>query len=252
MTDIVAATIGFTAEKVPMQHVTLWDLPLRLFHWGLVIAVAGALITLQLGGNLMIWHERFGLAVIGLLTFRLVWGVIGPYHARFITFFPTPVRLRAYLRGEWQGTGHNPLGALSVFALLGVFGWQAISGLFSYDDIGFGGPLRSLVSGATVERLSGLHRDGEWWLYGLIALHVLAILVYALRGRHLTGAMIHGRTPVDTIPAALHSTHRATVRWPALVIALVIAAAAVWLASGVWIDTPPPAPAAPAPAAPAW
>lgn len=229
-----------------MQYINVWDLPLRLFHWGLVIAVAGALISVQYGGNMMIWHGRFGLAVIGLLAFRLVWGLIGPHHARFITFFPTPSRLRAYLRGEWRGTGHNPLGALSVFALLGVFGWQAISGLFSDDEISFGGPLRSLVSGSTVERLSGLHHAGEWWVYGLIALHVLAIILYALRGKNLTGAMIHGRTAVDTPPAVSPVTQRTTVRWPALVIALAVAAAAVWLASGVWIDTPPPAPAAPA------
>lgn len=226
-----------------MQYIRVWDLPLRLFHWGLVIAVGGALVSVQLGGNMMIWHERCGLAVVGLLAFRLVWGVIGPQQARFITFFPTPARLRRYLHGDWQGHGHNPLGALSVLAMLALFGWQALSGLFSYDDISFGGPLRSLVSGTTVERLSGLHHDSEWWLYGLIALHVLAIAVYALRGKHLTAAMLHGRARTHSAAPAAPDTN---VRWSALVIALAVAGAAVWLASGVWIETPPPAPAAPA------
>ena len=124
------------------MRITVWDLPLRLFHWLLVGAVTGALVTVKLGGNAMLWHGRFGLAVLVLLGFRLAWGVLGSTHARFHTFFPTPGRLLAYLRGSWQGLGHNPLGALSVFALIGLFGFQALSGLVASDDIAFSVDIR--------------------------------------------------------------------------------------------------------------
>ncbi len=222
--------------------VKVWDLPLRLFHWLLVLCVIGAMVTIQFKGEWMVWHERFGLAIIGLLSFRLAWGVLGSTHSRFISFFPTPGRLLAYLRGRWQGLGHNPLGALSVFALIGLFGFQAVSGLFSNDDIAFSGPLRSLVSSSVSNDISSLHRRAEDLLYILVALHVLAIVVYRLRGTKLLGPMLHGYKQVPPEQAAPARGGG----WVALVISLAVAGLMIWLASGAWIDVPPPAPAAPA------
>ncbi|MFN3579727.1 MAG: cytochrome b/b6 domain-containing protein [Pseudomonas sp.] len=223
------------------MRVKVWDLPLRLFHWLLVLAVIGALVTVNLGGNWMIWHGRFGMAVFALLVFRLVWGVLGSTHSRFINFFPTPGRLLGYLRGQWQGLGHNPLGALSVFALIGLFGFQAASGLVSSDDIAFSGPLSRAVSSDLSSLLSGWHRRTEELIYLLVGLHVLAIAVYRLRGERLVGPMIHGRKEVKS-PAEQSSGGG----WLALLVALVIAAAALWLANGSWIPAPAPAPAVPA------
>jgi cytochrome b len=128
------------------MRIKVWDLPTRLFHWTLFVAVTISLLTGLQGGNWMVWHERTGLLVLGLLTFRLIWGVLGSTYARFAQFFPTPRSLLAYLRGHWHGEGHSPLGALSVFALLLVLLFQAGSGLFSTDDIVFDGPLHDLVS----------------------------------------------------------------------------------------------------------
>ena len=223
------------------MRITVWDLPLRLFHWLLVLAVAGALTTSQMGANWIDWHGRFGLAVVGLIAFRLAWGVLGSTYSRFTRFFPTPAAILSYLRGQWQQPGHNPLGALSVYALLGLFGFQAISGLFTTDEIAFNGPLTRAVSSSLVNTLSGLHRQTELWLYLLIGLHILAIVIYQLRGKRLVGPMLHGKTDV---PEGTPAPKRAG--WLALIVALLFAGGVLWLANGSWIPLPPPAPA------PAW
>lgn len=223
------------------MRITVWDLPLRLFHWLLVLAVTGALITINLGVSWIEWHGRFGLAVIGLIAFRLAWGALGSTHSRFCSFFPTPTAIGRYLRGHWQQPGHNPLGALSVYALLALFGFQAISGLFTTDEIAFSGPLTRAVSSGMVSTLSRLHRQTELWMYVLLGLHILAIVVYRLRGRNLVGPMIHGQLQVDESVARPRGGGML-----AFIVAVAFATAAVCLANGSWIAVPPPA------AAPAW
>ena len=101
------------------RRISVWDLPTRLFHWLLVLLITAAVISGKVGGGAIEWHGRIGIAILGLLAFRIIWGVIGSTHARFASFFPTPSSVRAYLQGRWQGVGHNPLGAFSVFGLLG-------------------------------------------------------------------------------------------------------------------------------------
>ena len=212
------------------MRITVWDLPLRLFHWLLVVAVTGALVTINLDGDWMVWHSRFGLAVVGLITFRLVWGMVGSTHARFASFFPTPAAIARYWRGQWRGVGHNPLGALSVYALLGLFAFQAFSGLFASDEIAFSGPLSAALSYRMVNTLSSWHRQTELWLYLLVGLHLLAIIAYRLRGRHLLGPMIHGQVEVAE-PAVQPRGGGAA----ALIVALLITAAVVWAANGSWL-----------------
>src|SRR5690606_33267044 len=150
-----------------------WDLPLRLFHWALAVAVTGALVTINLGAPWIEWHRRYGLTIGGLIAFRLSWCVLSSTPSRFCCFVLTPAALGAYLRGNWQRPGHNPLGALSVLAMLGLLGFQAVSGLFASDEIAFNGPLTRTVSSSTVSTLSSLHRQTELWLYILLGLHVL-------------------------------------------------------------------------------
>jgi cytochrome b len=228
------------------MRVKVWDLPTRLFHWLLFVTVAGALWSGWVGGSWIEWHGRLGLAVLGLLAFRLVWGVLGSTYARFAQFAPTPGRVVAYLRGRWQGEGHNPLGALSVFALLGVLAWQAMSGLFSNDDIVFKGPLADLVSSATSTRISGLHRQGLWIILGLVTLHVSAIGVYAVRGKNLVKPMLVGwKESAD--PSSKPASGGPL--W-ALALALAVAVGVVWIADGGLLPPPPPPP--PADAVPAW
>ena len=220
-----------------LTSIRVWDLPLRLFHWLLLICVAGALISVQL--KAMDWHGRFGLAVLGLLVFRIVWGLIGSTHARFWSFAPGPKSLADYLHGRWHGLGHNPLGALSVFAILGVLAFQAGSGLFADDVIAYTGPLRRAVSGDTASQLTSWHMRMEWVIYGLIALHLAAIAFHEfIKRERLVKPMITGHKQVDTADAR----DARGGGWIAFVIAVLVAAGAVWVANGALLSPPPPPP----------
>ncbi len=221
-----------------MKRFRLWDLPTRLFHWLLVAAVAAAVITGQLGGGLMVWHGRLGIAICGLLAFRLVWGFAGSTYARFAQFFPTPGKLRAYLAGQWQGEGHNPLGALSVFGLLGLLTAQVMTGLVANDDIAFNGPLLDLVGRDWSNRLTGLHHLLADGLIALVVLHVAAIVYYRrVRQKNLLKPMLTGWQEGEGESARGGSL-------VALLFALLLAGAAVSAASGAWLPAPPPLPAA--------
>jgi cytochrome b len=228
--------VSSTPDK---DSIRVWDLPTRLFHWLLVVLVLAMIVTGKIGGNLMDWHGRCGLAIVGLIAFRLVWGVAGTTYARFVSFFPTPNRLRAYLRGVWKEPGHNPLGALSVLALLALLTFQAATGLVGNDDIAFRGPLFDLVGKTLSDRLSGLHKLSANFLYVLVLLHIGAILFYVhVKKDNLVKPMLTGRkkqTGKDATGGGMTS----------LVIALLFSAIAVYGASGVWQPPPPtPAPAA--------
>jgi len=205
--------------------IQVWDLPLRIFHWLLALAVAGAIVTGEIGGNLIDWHGRIGVLILGLLVFRVIWGFVGTTHARFASFFPTPASLSAYLNGKWQGVGHNPLGALSVFALLGVLATLVGAGLFANDDIAFQGPLFSLVDKSLSDKLSGVHALVFNVLAVLLVFHIAAIVFYAkVKKRNLVVPMLTGKADVPQAQAvAVSKTGK--LRFLA---ALVIAAAAVW------------------------
>ena len=127
------------------ERIKVWDLPVRVFHWLLFLLIVGATVTGKVGGGAIEWHGRIGLAIIGLLVFRIVWGFIGSSHARFSSFVPRPSSLNAYLRGDWKGVGHNPLGALSVLALLALIGVQAATGIFGNDEIAFSDVLAEAI-----------------------------------------------------------------------------------------------------------
>lgn len=165
-----------------MHKLRVWDLPTRLFHWLLAAAVAGLLVTGNLGGNWMNWHFRLGYTVLSLLLFRLVWGVVGGHWSRFRQFLYGPRALLGYLKGQSgpeHTTGHSPLGALSVLALLAVLLAQVTTGLFSDDEIAFFGPLVRFVSGDTVSLATSYHKNvGKFIVLGLVVLHIAAILFY--------------------------------------------------------------------------
>ena len=177
-----------------MQRILVWDLSTRLFHWLLVVCVTGSFISAKIGGNAMVWHGRFGLVVVGLLVFRLVWGFVGSTYARFFQFVRGPGAIREYLRGQWRGEGHNPLGALSVLAMLGTLLMLVATGLFGNDDIAFEGPLYALVGKEFSDRMVGIHRLIEPLIIFLVLAHLGAIAYYVrVRKEALIMPMITGR-----------------------------------------------------------
>lgn len=229
------------------QRIRLWDLPTRIFHWLLAILVLTSFVSGKIGGNAMEWHGKCGLAILGLLAFRLVWGIVGSTYARFASFFPTPATVVAYLRGQWRGLGHNPLGAFSVFGLLGLLAFQVASGLFGNDDIAFHGPLYDLIGKDLSDRLTGWHKLSVNLLIALVALHVAAILFYArVKKDNLVKPMLTGWKEV-----APGEGRSATGGGPlALIVALLVAFAAVYGGSGAWL--PAPSPVATPSTTPAW
>jgi cytochrome b len=181
-----------------MQHerALVWDLPVRITHWLLVLGVSGSWITHYAGPAWFAWHRRCGYAVLVLVAFRIVWGFVGTRYARFAAFLSSPRAIADWLRaGARRTPGHNPLGALNVVALLLLLLIQGLSGLFSNDEISSAGPLYGWISHESSNRLSSLHRANKDWLLVLIGLHVAAVAWYALvRRQALVRAMISGRS----------------------------------------------------------
>ena len=198
---------GFLADG---PEVRVWDLPTRLFHWFLLAGVTTSFITVKLGGNAMIWHGRAGTFVLSLLVFRLIWGFVGSPTARFHSFVKGPKEVWLYIQGRTVTpafVGHNPLGALSVLALLCLFLFQALTGLGTSDDIFFDGPLVQTLSSDTVSLLTSLHKSMEPFLLGLIALHLAAIAFYRLvKKTNLVRPMITGVKRLQTQPGGPNSS----------------------------------------------
>ncbi|WP_194724572.1 cytochrome b/b6 domain-containing protein [Noviherbaspirillum malthae] len=219
-----------------MKRVRVWDLPVRLFHWALVVLIAVAVITQKIGGNAMEWHFRAGYSILALLAFRIVWGLVGPRYARFSSFLYGPSTIVGYVRGGKEALkrkylGHNPLGSLSVFALLGVVLAQVVSGLYANDDIASEGPMVKFISKDLSDKFTWFHKEVSVNLiYLLVAMHVLAIAFYYFRKRqNLVKPMLTGDHEVEFDAAPANDSW--TMRLLAVVIFAACAAAVYWLVS---------------------
>jgi len=228
----------------PQQRV--WDLPVRLFHWLIVLLlgllwytgdVGGLDISLPLPGGKTLFlanmdlHMLAGQTVLALVLFRVLWGVAGSTTARFAAFVRGPKAALAYLKATLRGDapvtfGHNPAGGLMIVLMLGLLLAQGVTGLFASDDLFSEGPLAHLVGSDVSGRLTELHG----WLFKALlaaaAVHVAVILTYLLRGKNLVRAMVTGRAPHVPNPA-----NGAAVRWaPTWLAAVLLALAglAVW------------------------
>jgi cytochrome b len=196
-----------------LMPVRIWDLPTRLFHWALVVCVLASVISAKVGGNAMVWHMRLGYAVLALVAFRILWGLVGGRWSRFSSFVYSPAALLRYLRGQARDhdhfeVGHNPLGAYSVLAMLAWLLVQVGSGLIADDEIASTGPLIRFVSGEVSLAWTAYHKSyGQWGLFVLVGLHVAAIAFYRLRHRNdLIGPMFSGDKQLPAaVPAARDS-----------------------------------------------
>jgi cytochrome b len=215
--------------------VRIWDLPTRLFHWTLAASVIGSVVTAKIGVGAMVWHFRLGYVVLALLVFRLTWGLVGGRWSRFVSFAYAPATLLRYLRGqaaagEHLDVGHNPMGALSVFALLALLIVQVGTGLVADDEIAYQGPLNRYAGSDTVLNATAWHHQwGQWLVLALVALHVGAIVFYRLRKRvDLVRPMLQGDKllPEGTPASADGQAQRAL----AAVLLALGAALATWVA----------------------
>jgi cytochrome b len=210
--------------------VRLWDAPTRIVHWALVVLVAFAWWAAE--NDRLTWHRWSGYLVVGLVVFRLLWGVAGSATARFATFVKSPRVTLAYLqtlarREHPETLGHNPMGAWSVVAILGALATQTVTGLFAVDvDAMEAGPLSDRIDFDTGRLFARLHHWSFTTLQLLVLLHVAAFyLVYKradLIGPMLTGRKVSGRDPGLWFAPP----------WRAVAVGLAAAAFAWWVSRG--------------------
>jgi cytochrome b len=205
----------------PTQRGAVWDLPVRVFHWTLVLLILFSWWSGKEGGNVMQYHLWSGYAILTLGLFRLAWGFCGSSTARFAGFVRGPRDALAYARTlperrAGAHLGHNPLGGWNVVLLLVCVLLQAATGLFSNDDIVTEGPLYKLVTKETSDFLTAIHYYNFYVLLALAAAHIAAVLFYLFyKADNLIKPMFTGhklRPAGDAVqPARLASTWLATV-----------------------------------------
>jgi cytochrome b len=199
-----------------------------LVHWSFVVLVFLAWMTAT--SDHMDWHRYCGYALLGLIVFRLYWGVVGSKASRFQSFVRGPQAIVAYVRTlpdrrSPKSRGHNPLGALSVLALLSLLLAETMLGLFAVDVDGIeSGPLATWISfdaGRACARWHHLIFNTLLWLIGL---HLAAVAFYAVYKReNLVGPMLHGRKAVPAQDDVTLNT------WPRVGFGVALSIGVVWL-----------------------
>lgn len=229
-------------QSQPAPKSLVWDLPTRLFHWLLVFCLAGSWITAEAGFDWTETHFLFGYASLGLITFRIIWGFIGPTHARFSSFVKGPTHVVNSARTLLNRTpstyvGHNPISGWSTVLFLAVVATQATSGLFISDDIFYAGPYNGIVSSDTAGELARIHHLNFNVLQALVLIHLIAIIWYQWGKRtQLIKPMITGRKALPVEHAEQAISHNFVLR--AVVLGSLVAATVIALVQ----LAPPPAP----------
>lgn len=232
------ASISEDAANSAQATVKLWDLPVRLVHWAIVLLIGGLWWSAEEGD--LILHKQFGIAMLILVVFRLLWGLVGSSTARFAEFLRGPGPVLAYCRGLSGKTaepivGHNPLGAWSATLLFALLAAQVALGLVAQDTDGIeSGPLNHLVAYETAEWAREWHELFFNVLLAMIALHIVAIAFYLVVKRdNLVLPMLTGkRRFASTVTAPKFAPW-----WLALACLLVAGAFGGWVWSGapLWL-----------------
>jgi cytochrome b len=221
-----------TTEASPVLA-RLWDGPTRIVHWSLVVLIGFAWWSAET--DHMDWHKLAGYAVLALLVFRIVWGVVGSGSARFASFVKGPAATLAYVRSlpsraHADTPGHNPLGAWSVLAILATLVLQVVTGLFSVDVDGVeSGPLSDRVDFDTGRLFAKIHHLSFSALEALVVLHLAAIVFYAAYKRaDLVRPMLTGRRRFARDPELAFAPV-----WLAVLVAAAAAVVAWWASRGL-------------------
>ena len=214
------------------SRILVWDGALRLFHWSTVLLVAAMWWSAE--NHMMDWHRRMGMILVGLVTFRLAWGLLGPRTARFTSWQLGPGAMLGYLKSLKRGVhkpsfGPNPIGTLSVIAMLAALCVQLGTGLFAVDVDGLeSGPLSTLVSFEAGRQAAEIHEISFNILVALIGLHVAAVAVYLIFFKdNLVRPMVTGRRASADFEAG-ETLADNRLSWLRLAIAVAVAFAAMW------------------------
>lgn len=218
--------------REPLVEVPVWDLPVRLFHWAFVAFFAISWASGQIGNQSL--HYLSGMVLLGLVVFRLLWGLVGSPTARFSRFLQRPNAALRYLRDSFVQPlpsythGHNAAGGWMVVVLILLAGIQAVSGMSSTDDILFEGPLYGRWPDWLGSILEKVHEPLANVLLALALLHIVVIALYRwLKSENLARAMIIGRARLPRSIAGMAERSGSTKGaplWRALVCALIAAA----------------------------
>lgn len=199
------------------RTIHVWDLPVRLFHWLLVITLVYQYLSAEVFDNAMHLHFYSGYFCLGLILFRLIWGMIGSYYAKFSQFIVSPKAAIRYLVSDQKNIhlGHNPAGAYSVIALLSLVLSQALSGLFLSDEIFNDAPYFGVLPDYWQDIVSFIHHNLFYVLLAAIVLHVLAILFYRVKHKqNLVSAMLSGKKTLTSNEAKdQQQTIEASTNW---------------------------------------
>ncbi len=192
-----------------LQSIKVWDMPTRVFHWLLAFSFAAAFITAE-SERWLLWHLIFGYTVGGLIAFRLVWGIVGTRWSRFSSFLPSPSKAFDYAlslvgKGSNQHyVGHNPLGALAVYALL-LLGIIVTASGYGYQQL-------------DQEWLEEVHEVAANGMLALVVLHVVGVIISSVKHReNLVRGMVTGNKQGEPQQAIKH-----TLTIPALLLLLLV------------------------------
>ncbi|MCF8168444.1 MAG: cytochrome b/b6 domain-containing protein [Rhodoferax sp.] len=167
------------------RSVLVWDAPVRVFHWLMVLCFAGSYLTSESEGFRLL-HVTLGYTMLGLVVFRLLWGLMGTRYARFGAFIRGPQVVKQYLQSMLQGkpvhhTGHNPLGALSIVAVLALTLLIGSTGWIFFNDL-------------AGEWVAEVHEAAANGLLLVVIVHIAGVLAASLLHReNLARAMVTGR-----------------------------------------------------------
>ncbi len=221
-----------------MQKILVWDLPTRLFHWLLAAAFAAAWLTAE-SDTWLALHVFAGYLMLGLVAFRLLWGVIGSRYARFASFRFGPRAAMAYLQETLHGKakrhiGHNPAGSWAIYGLLGLAVAAGLTGLLTLGGEENHGPFAGLLSYGLGHAFKELHEGLASAMLALVGLHLAGVAVESLLHKeNLAKAMVTGCKDGETTQAAASPR-----RFSAMALLALVLAGGAWQFKGYALETP--------------